>query len=356
MSRHSRHNTHLAYFTNHERSQLNYGTQRRRLGQDSYRSFDACHLCLSPAVNPIACEKGDLFCRECAIENLLAQKQEIKEAQRLEGIAAAAEAHQNASYDAESQSLQVAEFERVQAGMQQPGQTSVAPKTAKQEAEPTRTPLLIEAAPEVESSTTGSKRKFNVDQDEYRRIADADYEKHKQALVRSKDMNKGSGSGFWLPEEVPDDQARDRQMLKATPVCPASDVHNSHGFSLKSFVTVNFDESEDLKRICPSCRKQLSNVIGGTYVRFLIRDVRGADKSRLLVTCGHVVCRVCMDRFLKDDGRCCICSRSFASSIVGDKLKKSKPARGIIELRQEGTGYASKRDAVVKRAGVAFQG
>ena len=34
------------------------------------RRFDACALCLQRARDPVACQKGHLFCRECVLTDL----------------------------------------------------------------------------------------------------------------------------------------------------------------------------------------------------------------------------------------------------------------------------------------------
>lgn len=34
------------------------------------RRFDACALCLQRARDPVACHKGHLFCKECALTDL----------------------------------------------------------------------------------------------------------------------------------------------------------------------------------------------------------------------------------------------------------------------------------------------
>lgn len=51
---------------------------------------------------------------------------------------------------------------------------------------------------------------------------------------------------------------------KLNPICPASTPQNKHGYSLKGLVTVHFTEEKnektgDMVRICPSCKKALSN-------------------------------------------------------------------------------------------------
>ncbi|KAJ1562515.1 hypothetical protein HK096_008557 [Nowakowskiella sp. JEL0078] len=83
MSRHSKNNTAASFFTHAERQKLDYGTQKQRLGKDSMRDFDVCFLCLSRARDPVSCLKGHISCKECILENMYAQKQEILRKQKL---------------------------------------------------------------------------------------------------------------------------------------------------------------------------------------------------------------------------------------------------------------------------------
>lgn len=80
---HSKRNTSLAFFTSYERSLLrnSWGSQSTRLTRDSFLPFGSCRLCLLPARDPVACSggsKADIFCRECALNDLVAQRKEIK--------------------------------------------------------------------------------------------------------------------------------------------------------------------------------------------------------------------------------------------------------------------------------------
>ncbi len=80
---HSKRNTSLAFFTSYERSLLrnSWGSQATRLTRDSFLPFGSCRLCLLPARDPVACTgglKADIFCRECALNDLVAQRKEIK--------------------------------------------------------------------------------------------------------------------------------------------------------------------------------------------------------------------------------------------------------------------------------------
>ncbi|GFZ06268.1 phosphoinositide binding protein [Actinidia rufa] len=76
--RHSKNNNDLAFFTYDEKRKLGYGTQKERLGKDSIKPFDACCLCLKPLIDPMCCQKGHVFCKECILECLLAQKKDIQ--------------------------------------------------------------------------------------------------------------------------------------------------------------------------------------------------------------------------------------------------------------------------------------
>jgi len=47
------------------------------------RECDACYLCLQRAREPICCTQGHLYCKECILENILAQKKEILRQQKI---------------------------------------------------------------------------------------------------------------------------------------------------------------------------------------------------------------------------------------------------------------------------------
>ena len=82
MSKHSKNNRGSSVFTYMERKMLKqknlWGDITGRLSQDNQKSFEQCSICLSLAINPVCCLKGSIFCKQCLLENLLFQKQEIK--------------------------------------------------------------------------------------------------------------------------------------------------------------------------------------------------------------------------------------------------------------------------------------
>src|SRR3954471_8764457 len=72
-------------FTSFERNALKdrWGSQATRLTRDSFLPFGSCQLCLLPSVDPVCCPSGDIFCRECAVTNLLAQRKEMKRLEKM---------------------------------------------------------------------------------------------------------------------------------------------------------------------------------------------------------------------------------------------------------------------------------
>lgn len=80
MTRHSKNNCALGVFTYAEKSKLKgiYGTLESRVGRDSHKEFDSCCLCLTTAKQPLCCNQGHIYCKECIYASLLKQKQDIE--------------------------------------------------------------------------------------------------------------------------------------------------------------------------------------------------------------------------------------------------------------------------------------
>src|SRR6266568_2184601 len=78
----------------------------------------SCQLCLLPAVDPVACSSGDLFCRECAVSNLLAQRKEIKRLEKALEKQRREEEEERTREDEEARERAVQEFEAVQMGLE----------------------------------------------------------------------------------------------------------------------------------------------------------------------------------------------------------------------------------------------
>ncbi len=150
---------------------------------------------------------------------------------------------------------------------------------------------------------------------------------------------------------------------KLNPICPASAEMKPHNYSLKTLVTVEFteekdDKSDELIRICPSCKKALSNGI----------------KAMLTKPCGHVICKSCVDKFMippKDPdphdmdahhGRvlCYVCETDITDKSRNKEAKEGKEEKekirpGLVEISSDGTGFAGGGKNMARREGVAFQ-
>ena len=166
---------------------------------------------------------------------------------------------------------------------------------------------------------------------------------------------------------------------KSHPTCPSASSKDVHLLSLKLLITVNFNipgsKNKELEAAksktnakdgateatCPSCNKLLSS----------------NSKAILTVPCGHVICKVCVDQFIRpkpplptdkyeisiDEEEpllCCVCQTNLAGDKErkkeGKKSKeKSKVKPGLVELSNQGTGFAGGGKAVVDKGGIAFQ-
>ncbi|KAJ4986419.1 ring finger domain-containing protein [Stagonosporopsis vannaccii] len=349
-------------FSAYERNALKdrWGSQATRLTRDSFLPFGSCQLCLLPAVDPVCCPSGDLFCRECAMTNLLAQRKEIKRLEKLAERQKLDEIDQREREDELARQRAVQEFEAVQIGLEV--KVGAGSKVIGREGGK----IMIEQ--DDSTGSKGTKRKFEIDEEELKRIASEERNKAKKTLEDERKAAKKELPSFWVPGETPETHHKGLSKAKQNPTCPSSDPEHPHDLSLKALTTVNFHEEKSAEtgksiRTCPSCQKALSN---GT-------------KAMLAIPCGHVLCKPCVEKFLKPEHRhhrdahdegpdpetvhCYVCDADLttvpeANEKEGKKRKKEKESGikpGLVEIRSEGTGYASGGKNLVKREGVAFQ-
>ncbi|KAK3179591.1 hypothetical protein K4F52_009008 [Lecanicillium sp. MT-2017a] len=174
---HSKRNTSRAVFTSHERAlaKSNWSTNSARLNRDSFLPFGSCGLCLEIARDPVSCQRGDIFCRECALANILTQKKELKRAEKARKNAELECAKARAAEDEEDRERAVRDFELTQAGLSNGTANGKKPTTEEPRPLPTGA-LAIE----------GKKRKFELDEAELERIAQEDRTKARKAIEDEK--------------------------------------------------------------------------------------------------------------------------------------------------------------------------
>ncbi|KAI0512774.1 hypothetical protein F5B22DRAFT_292801 [Xylaria bambusicola] len=370
---HSKRNTSRAVFTSYERDQArkSWASTSARLNRDSFLPFDACRLCLETAIDPVSCTHGDIFCRECALSNILAQKKEIKRLGKLKTQEDRDAQERQVQLDAEAHERAVREFEMTQNGLDVRSRSTSTPRLASA--------TQREGSSAVEGSDRpngAGKRKFEMDEDEIQRIAADDRAKARKAIDDEKAAQPTLPS-FWVPTVTPSSNTRDTlhevvKKTKTSPVCPASPEDKPHAYSLHSLVTIDFttDKDGDSKsengkavRICPSCKKGLGN----------------SSKAVLAKPCGHVLCGSCVEKFMKPSKhhhhhdphatepqalRCYVCDADLGGGTAHEENPKGKKKEkekekikpGLVELRSEGTGYsAGGANQVRKTGGPAFQ-
>ncbi|UNI19682.1 hypothetical protein JDV02_005854 [Purpureocillium takamizusanense] len=347
---HSKRNTSRAVFTSHERelAKSNWSTSSARLNRDSFLPFGSCGLCLGIARGPVSCPRGDIFCRECALANLLTQKKELKRADKARRDADLETQRQRAAEDEEDRERAVRDFEMTQAGL----------STARK-----RPPVAANGAPQDDTSSAvihvGSKRKFELDQDELQRIVREDKLKARKAIEDEK-AAKPTLPSFWTPSLTPD--VHDSKLPnavrkdKAVPICPSAPDDLPHPISLHKLITVNFKEETDPstksdRRICPSCLKALSNT----------------SNAVMTEQCGHVLCMSCVKKFLippkktsKQEGEeapimCYVCDTLVTGKASKHRESSAALPPGLIALKSEGTGFSARGANVVAKLGEAFQ-
>ncbi|KAK6519628.1 hypothetical protein TWF281_003452 [Arthrobotrys megalospora] len=386
-------NSSSSWFTSYERSLLksDYGTQRHRLTRDHSKSLDSCNLCLQRARDPVCCSThGDIFCRECAISNLLSQRTEIKRLQKEIEKRHADEEEERVRLEKEAVERGVKEFEEVQMGLERRkinsnnnNNNDLKRKAGDITADNTPTQTIIarsngkitieETEPDSSSSSHQTKRSktFTLDESELLRIARSDRERLKTSITAEKSAASAPKlPSFWIPSLTPSlstSEIAPTKPPKLQPVCPGSDPEKLHNYSLKSLVTVNFAEEEEEKnkhgekaRICPSCKKGLSN----------------ETKAVVAKPCGHVICRPCVKKFILHSNdphasfagkeqriQCSVCEADLTEPSTSKSSKKRDKDKdkdaikpGLVQISSDGTGFTAGGGRVLaKKEMVAFQ-
>ncbi|TGJ84658.1 hypothetical protein E0Z10_g4088 [Xylaria hypoxylon] len=369
---HSKRNTSRAVFTSYERelARKSWTSTSARLNRESFLPFSACRLCLETAIDPVSCSHGDIFCRECALSNILAQKKEIKRVEKLQGQEDLEAQERQAHLDAEAHERAVREFEMTQNGLDVPSRSvSISKSISISTPTPDNRDREGSSVIEGDRQRRPGKRKFEIDGDEVLRIAAEDRARARKAIDGEKAAQPTLPS-FWVPTVTPSSNTRETlhevvKKTKRTTICPASPDDKPHTYSLHALVSIHFATEDDDKqskdgkavRICPSCKKGLGN----------------SSKAMLAKPCGHVLCGHCVGKFMRpnkhhdphtmdpDALRCYVCDIDLAgngdgsheATQNGKKKEKERIRPGLVELRSEGTGYSAGGANQVRKNGVA---
>lgn len=123
----------------------------------------------------MSCQKGDVFCRECALANLLAQRKEAKRLAKAREEAEKEVQEERKAEEEEAKGRAVREFERVQAGLETKGKGGEERREKEGKGG--------EGSGEVRGLITqGTKRKFDLDEREVERISKEEVAKARKAI------------------------------------------------------------------------------------------------------------------------------------------------------------------------------
>ncbi len=153
MTRHSKNNTSSGAFSYAERQKLSqYGTQAVRCTAENLRLPTHCHFCLQEVKEGNCCSQGHLGCRECYLQDILAQKEAFKRAQTEAAAEIAKQKQEEAKKVEAEKDAKVKDF----LAQQQPGSKRI--KLAAEDPKTdSKTLLLKSSTVSVPTSTTASK-------------------------------------------------------------------------------------------------------------------------------------------------------------------------------------------------------
>ncbi|KAM8708286.1 hypothetical protein ACLKA7_015283 [Drosophila subpalustris] len=295
MTRHARNCTAGAVYTYNEKkrdaAESGYGTNAKRLGKDSVKSFDCCSLTLQPCRIPVVTKDGYLFDKEAILQYIVTKKTEysrkLKEYERLRRI-------EENELAAEANNKQQARMEQF-VNAEKPTTTPAHRPTATI-VRPTPSTSAAAAAAAASSSVSSISNMVNG---------------HEKKLP-----------SFWLPSECPNAGAAKAKKPDPTIYCPVS----QQPLRVKDLIDVKFTllKDGDNKRsliakearyMCPITHDVLSNAVPCAVLR----------------PTGDVVTLECVEKLIRKD---------MIHPLTDRKLKD----KDIIILQRGGTGYAITND------------
>ncbi|EDV97481.1 nitric oxide synthase-interacting protein homolog [Drosophila grimshawi] len=296
MTRHARNCTAGAVYTYNEKkrdaAESGYGTNDKRLGKDSVKSFDCCSLTLQPCRNPVVTKDGYLFDKEAILQYIVTKKNEysrkLKEYERLRRV----EENELAQDANNKQLARMEKFVNAEKPTTTPAHkpTATIVKTSDLDAMPgTSSAAGASSSNSISNMTNGHEKKL---------------------------------PSFWLPSECPNAGVAKAQKPDPTIYCPVSQQQ----LRMKDLIDVKFTllKDGDTKRsliakearyMCPITHDALSNAVPCAVLR----------------PTGDVVTMECVEKLIRKD---------MIHPLTDRKLKD----KDIIPLQRGGTGYAITND------------
>ncbi|KAK8814383.1 hypothetical protein WA158_008245 [Blastocystis sp. Blastoise] len=256
MPRHSKNANSRGFVSYSERQKKSLGTETVTYGSDYAKPFDFCSICLHRVVNPMACDEGHIFCKECIYKYILSKKQDYEVALRL--------------WEADNVKREQEEKER-ELEKQQNILKDIDSATSGLVTDPllNRQKVLSKEQKEIlEQKRVIEKLSSKVD-------------------IRT-DEEKSLKNIYWV--NTPEIEVK-HPKPDSTIFCP----NENHPIKLKLLTPIHFEEAEENgKKIfrCPACLKQFTH-----------------QKIILIKECGHCLCMDCFKKFVSTSKQCFVCSK-----------------------------------------------
>ncbi|PWN38033.1 uncharacterized protein FA14DRAFT_159795 [Meira miltonrushii] len=164
---------------------------------------------------------------------------------------------------------------------------------------------------------------------------------------------------YWLPSLTPSAETSKEEIVKRTEEALRKGLETKcyigdkfgHVVTSKSLVDVHFvietipkgeqgDRSDKERKICPSCKKTLSNV----------------NKLFAIRKCGHIHCSTCIDTLIRPALKEAEKDKKLRPTCLECDAPIKSDHKDILPLQREGTGFTSAGNNEAKTMGVSFQG
>ena len=231
-----------------------WGTNRQRIGKESFKSFSSCSICLNPVQSGTSCGQGHLFCKECILSHILQQKSDYK---------AQLKAYTQQLHS-EEQKLNQKQQEKIEKEL----------KTLEKQEK--------SSLGQEEFEKFDEERKYKYMDEEKRIQLKAKHflqSKNKPILSKSEMLQKN----YWIPDTTPDETKPVLNKPKKVVMCP----DGKHKLRAKELVVVKSALGLGNKFLCEGCKEDIE------------------FRKSFLIRCGHFLCELCME-IAQETCLCCM--------------------------------------------------